>query len=121
MDAGRPVTALKAYRLIAPSLGGLLLALAVVVPVQIVLDLTFVLIPVALFLLVRWSLLGVVLGVEHGPGSPRCAAAARVTRGHWWRTATVVAGHRGPGAAAGPGRRRADAAVHRGPPSIWST
>ena len=68
MDAGRPVTALRAYRLIAPNLGGLLLALLVVVPVQIVLDLTFVLIPVALFLLVRWSLLGVVLGVEHGSG-----------------------------------------------------
>jgi hypothetical protein len=102
LDAGRPVTALKAYRLIAPSLGGLLLTLAVVVPVQLVLDLAFVLIPVALFLLVRWSLLGVVLGVEHGSGFAALRRSARVTRGYWWRTATVVVGIAGVALLLGP-------------------
>jgi hypothetical protein len=102
MDAGRPVTALGAYRLIAPNLGGLLLALAVVVPVQLVLDLTFVLIPVALFLLVRWSLLGVVLGVEHGSGFAALRRSGAMTRGYWWRTATVVIGIAGLALLAGP-------------------
>jgi hypothetical protein len=96
------VTALRAYRLIAPSLGGLLLALIVVVPVQLVLDLTVVLIPVALFLLVRWSLLGVVLGVEHGSGLAALGRSGAVTRGYWWRTATVVLGISGLALLAGP-------------------
>jgi hypothetical protein len=102
MDAGRPITALRAYRLIAPNLGGLLLALLVVVPVVIVLNLTFVLIPVALFLLVRWSLLGVVLGVEHGTGIAALRRSGSVTRRHWWRTATVVVGIAGLALLLGP-------------------
>lgn len=102
MDAGRSVTALGAYRLIVPNLGGLLLALAVVVPVQLVLDLTVVLIPVALFLLVRWSLLGVVLGVEHGSGFAALRRSGAMTRGYWWRTATVVIGIAGLALLAGP-------------------
>jgi hypothetical protein len=102
MDAGRPVTALRAYRLIAPRLGGLLLALIVVVPLQLVLDVTVVLIPVALFLLVRWSLLGVVLGVEHRSGLSALGRSGAVTRGYWWRTATVVLGISGVALLLGP-------------------
>ena len=102
MDAGRPVTALRAYRLIAPSFGALLLSLLVAVPVGLVLNLTFVLIPVAIFLLVRWSLLGTVLGVEHTPGVTALRRSGAVTRRHWWRTATVVVGISGAALLLGP-------------------
>jgi hypothetical protein len=102
IDAGRPVRALRAYRLVAPSLGALLLSLAVAVPVELVLNLSFVLIPVALFLLVRWSLLAVVLGVEHSPGLTALGRSGAVTRMHWWRTATVVFGISGVALLAGP-------------------
>ena len=91
IDAGRPVTALSAYRAVLPRLRTLLAALVIVVAIEVVLTLTAVLAPVAVFLLVRWSLVGVVVGAE-GAGSPvgLLRRSAELARGSWWRTASIV-------------------------------
>jgi hypothetical protein len=102
LDAGRPVGVLSAYRGLRGRLGGLVRALAFVVVVQIVLDLTIVLIPVALFLLVRWSLLGVVAGLEDHPQPGVLRRSVALTRRHWWRTAVIALGVTGGALLVGP-------------------
>jgi len=102
LDAGRPVGVLSAYRGLRGRLGGLVRAPAFVVVVQIVLDLTIVLIPVALFLLVRWSLLGVVAGLEDHPQPGVLRRSAALTRRNWWRTAVIALGVTGGALLVGP-------------------
>jgi len=102
LDAGRPVGVLSAYRGLRGRLRRLLRALAFVVVVQIVLDLTIVLIPVALFLLVRWSLLGVVAGLEDNPQPGVLRRSVVLTRRHWWRTAIIALGVTGAALLVGP-------------------
>ena len=102
IDAGRPVTALSAYRWVLRRLRPLAIGLAIAVAVQVVLDVTIVLIPVAIFLLIRWSLMGAAVGVEGKPEPDVLRRSATLTRGHWWRTASVAAGVTGLALLAGP-------------------
>jgi len=102
LDAGRPVGVLSAYRGLRGRLRRLVRALAFVVIVQVVLDLTVVLIPVAIYLLVRWSLLGVVSGLEDDPEPGVLRRSVTLTRRHWWRTATIALGITGGALLVGP-------------------
>lgn len=102
IDAGRPVSALSAYRDVAGRLRPLLLALVVAVAAQVVLNLTVVLIPVAIFVLVRWSLLAVVIGIERAPAWGGLRRSAALTRRHWWRAASIIIGITGAAVLAGP-------------------
>lgn len=91
IDAGRSVTAVSAYRAVLSRLGGLIAAVAIVAAILVVLGLTAVLVPVAVFLLVRWSLLGTVVGAE-GAVAPLAVLrrSAALARGNWWRTASIL-------------------------------
>jgi hypothetical protein len=102
IDGGRPVTALSAYRWVLRRARPLLIALVIAVPVLVVLDLSIVLVPVAAFLLVRWSLLGVVAGAEEEPSPGVLRRSAELARGHWWRVASIVFGVTGVALLAGP-------------------
>ena len=102
IDAGRPVGVFSAYLGLRGRLRRLARALVFVVVVQIVLDLTIVLVPVALFLLVRWSLLGVVAGLEDDPRPGVLRRSVALTRRHWWRTAVVAVGITGAALLVGP-------------------
>ena len=102
IDAGRPVSALSAYRSVFGCLRSMLVALAILAVVQIVLDLTVVLIPVAVFVLVRWSLLGPVASVEGGSPRDLLRRSALLARGHWWRVASISLGVTGAALLAGP-------------------
>jgi len=102
IDAGRRVTALSAYRWVLARWRPLVVALVIAVPVLVVLDLSIVLLPVAAFLLVRWSLLGVVAGSEEDPSPGVLRRSADLARGHWWRVASVVFGVTGLALLAGP-------------------
>jgi hypothetical protein len=102
IDSHRPASALSAYRAVASRVRPLAIALAVAVAVGLLLDLSVVLIPVSLFLIVRWSLLGVVVGVEGDPEPGVLRRSAALTRGHWWRTASIVVGVTGLALLAGP-------------------
>jgi hypothetical protein len=102
MDAGRPVAAWSAYRHVLRCVRPLARALGIVVGVQLVLDLSVVLLPIAAFLIVRWSLLGVVVGVEDDPRPGVLRRSSALTRRHWWRTATVALGLTGLALLTGP-------------------
>ena len=90
IDAGRPVTALSVFRSVVPDVTRLLIALAIAVGVALVLDAVVILIPVAVFVVVRWSLLGIVVGVEHDPAPGVLRRSAELARGHWWRVASIM-------------------------------
>jgi hypothetical protein len=90
IDAGRQVTALSAYRAVLPDVRRLVVALAVAVGIALVLNLVIVLIPVAIFLIVRWSLLGIVVGIEHDPAPGALRRSAELARGRWWRVAGIT-------------------------------
>jgi len=86
LDAGRPVTARRAYTLAGRNgraLGG---ATGVQFVLIAVLVLSVVGIPFAVYYFIRTSLFAqtCVLEVESAIGSLR--ASGRLTRGHWWRT-----------------------------------
>ena len=56
-----------------------------------ILDATVVLVPVAIYLLVWWSLFAVSVGVEGRPEHGALRRSSSLVRGHWWRTAAVCA------------------------------
>src|SRR5690606_26031712 len=80
----------------------LVAALAVAVLVEAALQITVVLVPVAVFVLVRWSLLAVVVGVEGRPHPGPLRRSAALARGDWWRTATISIGVTGTALVIGP-------------------
>lgn len=90
IDAGGSPTALDAYRAVAGRLRGIVLAIVVLALAQVVLNSTLVLVPVAVYLVVRWSLLGVVAGAEERPSPGILRRSGRLVAGHWWRTASIV-------------------------------
>lgn len=102
LDAGRSPGPVAAYRAVWSRRRLLVKALAIAVGVQAVFDLSLILVPIAVFVLVRWSLLGVVVGVEGAakPGVLRRAAA--LARGDWWRVATIAIGVTGAALVIGP-------------------
>jgi hypothetical protein len=102
LDAGRRVTAPGAYRGVRDSARPLLGALAIAVAVLVVLNLTVIGIPLAIVLLVRWSLLAVVVEVEEHPAPGALRRSARLVAGDWWRTFGIVLVVGGAGLMVGP-------------------
>jgi hypothetical protein len=90
LDEGRPIDATSAFRLAAARLRPLLGATALFVLVWVVLTTTAVLIPVALWLAIRWSLLAPVVELEGGTGRAALRRSARLVRGRWLRVAGLV-------------------------------
>jgi hypothetical protein len=90
LDAGRPFGALAAYRLAARSLRPLLRATAIGVLVWIVLTTTTILIPVAVWLAVRWLLLAPAVALEGETGLGALRRSAELVRGRWFRVGSLV-------------------------------
>jgi Vacuolar protein sorting-associated protein 62 len=90
LDEGRDVTAGKAYRLALPRLRPLIGPLVVAAVLVAALSLTFAGILVALWLIVRWSLLAQVVVLEDDPSARPLRRSARLVRRHWWRVASVT-------------------------------
>jgi hypothetical protein len=102
MQAGRRVTPLSAYRGVVPNLGPLAASVAIAVAVSLVLNVTLVLFLIAAYVIVRWSLLGVIAGTEGDPSPGILRRSLALTRGNWWRTATIVLGLTGLALLTGP-------------------
>jgi hypothetical protein len=100
--AGEHVRALDAYRSVLPRWRELVLALLVALGVQTVLQSTLVLVPVAIFFLVRWSLFAVAVGVEGHPRPGPLRRSGALSSGNWWRIAAVVIGITGTALFLGP-------------------
>jgi hypothetical protein len=74
------------FRRLGPLLGGLVLAgLAIAI-----LDLTIVGLPIAIWLLIRWSLLAQAVALDGKSAPASLRRSARLVRGHWWRTASLT-------------------------------
>jgi hypothetical protein len=91
LDAGRPVNAVGAYRLAGRNAWALARATTLQFVVILLLVLTVIGIPFAVYYFIRTSLFAqaCVLEDEEAIGSLR--ASSRVVRGHWWRTFAFTA------------------------------
>ncbi len=90
IDAGRPIGPARAYRIalrkVRPLVGGLGIAVAV----WLVLDATTVLIPIAIWLAVRWLLLAQVVQLEGASAVGGLRRSSALVRGHWLRIGSLV-------------------------------
>ena len=90
IDSGRSIGAIQAYRVALARLRPLVRGLALAVLICLALVATWFLIPVAIWLAVRWSLLAQAVELESGPGRRALRRSAELVRGHWFRVASLV-------------------------------
>ena len=90
IDQGHRVGPVRAYRFafakLRPLAGGLAVAVAIVVPLTV----TAVLIPVAIWLAVRWALLAQAVELEDRSGLDALRRSTELVRGRWLRVASLV-------------------------------
>jgi hypothetical protein len=86
LDAGRPVTARRAYTLAGRNGRALAGATAVQFVLMVVLVVTVVGIPFAVYYFIRTSLFAQTCVLEDQSAIDSLRGSARLTRGHWWRT-----------------------------------
>jgi hypothetical protein len=90
IDADRPVSAWTAYRLALRRIRPLLGAIALFVVVWVVLTSTVFLIPVAIWLAIRWCLVAPVVELEDLRPLPSLRRSAELVRRRWIRTGSLV-------------------------------
>jgi hypothetical protein len=90
IDAGRPVGPLGACRIATRRLRPLLRGSTLLVATWIVLTTTTFLIPVAVWLVVRWSLLAPVVELEDHSGIGALRRSGQLVRSQWLRVGTLV-------------------------------
>ena len=90
VDAGRATGPVHAYRMALPNTRPLLGGLGLAVVVWIALNLTAVLVPVAVWLAVRWILLAQVVELEDRSAIDGLRRSSALVRGRWLRVASLV-------------------------------
>jgi len=90
LDGGRKVDAADAYRFALRRLGPLLVTVAIVSVIWVALTTTGFLIPVAIWLAVRWALLAPVVELEDLSGRAALRRSGGLVRGHWIRVGSLV-------------------------------
>jgi hypothetical protein len=90
IDEGREVGPVQAYRLALQRFRPLIGALAFAVLVWVALSATAVLVPVAVWLAIRWSLHAQVVELEERPALASLRRSAQLVRGRWIRVASLV-------------------------------
>ena len=90
LDEGREITALGAYARTLTDFPALLRTIGLFVAFWVALTATTILIPVAIWLAVRWSLLAPVVELEDLSGRAALRRSRHLVRGRWWRTASLV-------------------------------
>ena len=102
IDEGRPIGPVRAYRIALSRIRPLLRAIVLFVAVWVGLTLTTFLIPVAIWLAVRWCLLAPIVELEDQSGGSVLRRSARLVRGRWIRTGSLVGVSAALALAAGP-------------------
>jgi Vacuolar protein sorting-associated protein 62 len=102
LDSGEEVGPAQAYRLALARIRPLLGALGIAVAAWVLLTATAVLVPVAIWLVVRWSLLAQVVEVEGRSRVDALRRSAEVVSGRWLRVASLVVVGAALALAAGP-------------------
>jgi hypothetical protein len=90
LDAGRSVGPVEAYRLAIPRLGTVLGSLALAVVVVTLLTTSIVLIPLAVWLAVRWSLLVPAIELEGDGVFEALRRSSALVRGDWLKVASLT-------------------------------
>jgi hypothetical protein len=90
LDGGRKVNAADAYRFAFRRLRPLLATVAVVSVIWVALTTTGFLIPVAIWLAVRWSLLAPVVELDDLSRRAALRRSGELVRGHWIRVGSLV-------------------------------
>jgi hypothetical protein len=90
IDRGRSIGPIHAYRLALQKVGPLLRGLGIAAAAWVALTATGVLIPVAIWLAVRWILLAQVVELEERAGVGGLRRSAELVRRRWLRVATLV-------------------------------
>jgi hypothetical protein len=102
LDAGRPVGATEAGRLAIHRLRPLLRSVAIVAFAWVALTTTGFLIPVAIWLAVRWCLVAPVVELEGASGLTALRRSGALVRGRWIRVGSLVGVGAAIGLLAGP-------------------
>jgi hypothetical protein len=102
IDAGRPIRPMRAYRMALRKIRPLLGGLAVAVGAWLVLGVTAVLTPVAVWLAVRWMLLAQAVVLEDRSALAGLGRSYALVRGRWFRVASLVGAGAVLALAAGP-------------------
>ena len=90
IDAGRPIGPIHAYRLALRRIRPLLGAIGIFVAMWVVLTTSGVLIPVAIWLVVRWCLLAPAVELEAPSARGALRRSTGLVRGRWIRVASLV-------------------------------
>src|SRR6476659_5049996 len=90
IDAGRPVGALRAYRLAVGSLRSLFIALMIAVVAVLLLAGSVVLIPIAIWLAVRWALIAPAIELEGLSGFEALRRSGSLVRRKWWKVGSLT-------------------------------
>ncbi|WP_217915441.1 hypothetical protein [Miltoncostaea marina] len=90
VDAGRHATPLRALRAAVPGLLPLCAALAIAVVVVTLLSASVILLPLAIWLAVRWSLIAPVIAAERVPPRVALARSSLLVRGDWLKVASLT-------------------------------
>ena len=90
IDEGRSIGPIRAYRVALAKIRPLLGALAAAVGAWIALTATGFLIPVAIWLVVRWALLAQVVELEDRSAGSALHRSAELVRGRWLRVGSLV-------------------------------
>jgi hypothetical protein len=88
LDAGHPIGVRTAYRIGFGRIRRLMLTLLIVIVIVALLELTLIGAVVAVWLVVRWSLLAQAVVLPDSEVGP-LRRSSRLTKRHWWKTATV--------------------------------
>jgi hypothetical protein len=86
IEQGRRVTAWHAYALAFRDIRALSVATGLELAMLVILALTVIGIPIAIWAFARTSLFAQVCVLEHRTGRQSLAGSARLVRGRWWRT-----------------------------------
>jgi hypothetical protein len=92
LDAGEDVKAWAIYRATIRTRRPLIRTVIGATAVVTLLMLTLFLVPVAIWLIVRWSLLAQTSQIEGASARDSLRRSSALVRGRWWRTALVVVG-----------------------------
>ena len=87
LDQGRPVSPWRAYRLALRSARPMIAALVMAVLAVSLLASTLVLVPVAVFLTIRWALIVPVTSLEHGSGLRALGRSGHLIGRRWFKVA----------------------------------
>jgi hypothetical protein len=90
IDAGRKVALMRVYRLAFEHVGPLLGAVAIVAVAVTVLLSSIFLVPIAIWLAVRWALIVPVVELEGSSATRALRRSARLVRHGWLKVATLV-------------------------------